>query len=81
MEFTVRTVAQLGAVLRGFRDAQGLTQQALGERAGLAQKSISAMEHAPERSSVARLFQLLSGLEVELVLRRRGKTPSAPAEW
>jgi HTH-type transcriptional regulator / antitoxin HipB len=75
MELPVRTPEQLASVLRGVRAERGLTQQELADRIGLLQKAISAMEHTPGKSSVDRLFKLLSGLGVELVLRDRAPSP------
>lgn len=77
MEYTITTLTQLGQVLEGCRKQQGLTQRELGARIGLLQKAISAVESNPSRTSVERLFRVLSALELELVLRdkRSGTSP------
>jgi HTH-type transcriptional regulator/antitoxin HipB len=76
MQYTITTLRQLGHVLAGFRKQMGMTQSELGARAGLLQKMISALEADPGRTSVARLFSILSALELELVL---GEKRAAPA--
>ncbi|HZN94119.1 MAG TPA: helix-turn-helix domain-containing protein [Myxococcales bacterium] len=78
--FTAQTAEQLGEILQGFRRQRGLSQRALGERIGVAQKAISAAERRPDHLTVRRLYQLLGALGVELALRDRG--PAAPrTEW
>ncbi|WP_158623707.1 helix-turn-helix domain-containing protein [Corallococcus llansteffanensis] len=78
--FSAQTPAQLGAVLRGYRRARGLTQDQLATRLGLTQKAISHAETYPDRLGVDRLFQILAGLNVEFVLRDR--TPQkTQSEW
>jgi HTH-type transcriptional regulator/antitoxin HipB len=75
MEYTITTPPQLGRVLEGCRKQQGVTQSQLGAKVGLLQKAISAFETDPSRTSVARLFRLLSALELELVLRDKRSAP------
>lgn len=82
-DFTVRTPEQLPALLQGFRKQAGLTQAATAMRLGVTQQTLSALERNADKVSAARLLQLLSILDVELVLRQRGasptsETPSAP---
>ena len=52
-----------GQLLKRYRIAAGLTQEALGERAGLSARGISDMERglrrAPYRDSITRLAQAL----------------------
>jgi HTH-type transcriptional regulator / antitoxin HipB len=81
VDFPVRTGDQLGAILRGFRRAQGLTQEQLASRLGLAQKAISYAERSPESMGVMRLFQLLAALNVELVLRDSQSKKPPPTDW
>ena len=83
MDFPIQTPRQLADVLRARRKRLALTQADAGAAVGLRAKTISAMESAPERSSILTFFKLLSALELELVLRP--KTPSADtpraSEW
>jgi HTH-type transcriptional regulator/antitoxin HipB len=75
MQYVVKTPRQLGQVLRGFRTERGLTQATLGASIGIAQNEISDFERDAERATIRKLFRMLSGLGVEIVLR----DPAAPA--
>jgi HTH-type transcriptional regulator/antitoxin HipB len=79
--FLAKTPAQLGAILRGYREEWKLTQKELAVRVGISQKAISLAETRPERMSLARLFQLLGVLEVELRLGRAARQAQSKGEW
>lgn len=70
-EYPVLTPYHLAQALRGFRKGQAMTQRDAAARGALLQKTVSALETAPERASIESLFKLLSALGVELVLRDR----------
>ncbi|HZC05153.1 MAG TPA: helix-turn-helix transcriptional regulator [Ktedonobacterales bacterium] len=59
----VRVTPPFGSLLRQYRLAQGLTQQELADRAGLARRGIDDLErgvhHAPYRDTVQRLVTAL----------------------
>ena len=78
--YPVKTPQQLGAVLQGCRKTHQLTQAQVGERIGLAQKEISKLEMNPATTSLARVFKVLSALELEFVVRERGVAGN-PSEW
>lgn len=44
MEYIARTPGQLGQILKGYRQQQGLSQQLVGERVGVRQSQISVIE-------------------------------------
>lgn len=71
----ITTSRQLGADLRNWRKQRRLTQAQVAESIGLAQKAVSALESHTGHVSIERLFQVLSALDLELVLRER-QTPS-----
>jgi HTH-type transcriptional regulator / antitoxin HipB len=71
---------QLAMVLNGFRKKRKLTQKQAAEKVGLLPKSISAMEHHPEKSSLESLFKLLSALGLELVIKPK-RTGQSDGEW
>ncbi len=77
MDYVIRTPAQLGQVLKGLRRDRRLTQAAVAARMGLLQSKVSTLEADPGKTSVDRLFRLLSALGMELVLREKGGTTSA----
>ena len=71
METIARTPQQLAQVLRAQRARKQLTQALAGKNVGLLQKTISALEQKPEKSSIESLFRLLSALGLELVIREK----------
>lgn len=87
MDYPVKTPEQLGSVIKGFRAARGMTQTELGEKTGLAQNAISELEREPGKSSLRRLYRLLSALGLEVVLRdasppeQRGKRAGSKQQW
>jgi HTH-type transcriptional regulator/antitoxin HipB len=81
MEFPIRTPNQLGAVLRGQRRKKKLTQADTGTKVGLRQNAVSTIEADSGRSSVGRLFKLLSALELELVVREKGQRKGTGEGW
>ena len=72
MDYAVRTPAQLGQVVKGVRRQRGLTQSAAGRRVGMLQGAVSLVEADPGKVSVAKLFRLLSALDLDLVVREKG---------
>lgn len=79
-EYPIKTAQQLGSVLQGYRRERGLTQKAVGDKVGLAQKAVSKIELAPERAGVSLIFKLLAALDLELVVRAKG-TRDRRSEW
>lgn len=79
-DYSIKTPEQLGSVLRGFRRDQSLTQSDLGAKCGLAQNAISQIEAEPGKASLTRIFKLLAALELEIVVRKRGK-PDRRSDW
>jgi transcriptional regulator with XRE-family HTH domain len=63
---------RLATLIRTLRKAQGLSQEALAERAGLHRNFISLIERGQNQPTVDTLFRLAAALEltaVELVAR------------
>ena len=80
-EQVIRVPAQLGVLLRGVRQQQGLSQQELALKAGgTSQARFSQLELQPGRFTVERLLLILAALDLELVVRPR-ETSTKPAEW
>ncbi len=79
-DYSIKTPQQLGSVLEGYRRNLGLTQKDIGAKVGLAQSVVSLLEKHPQRAGLARAFKLLAALDLELVVRPRGK-PSRQSEW
>lgn len=84
MQLRALTPEQLGAVLRGRRQALGLTQREVASQVGLLQKTVSGVETDPAGSSLTTLFKLLSALDLELVLEAKpgvGTRVGGGSEW
>jgi HTH-type transcriptional regulator/antitoxin HipB len=79
-DYSIKTPQQLGAVVAGYRKQQGRSQSEVGSKVGLAQSVVSLLEKSPQRAGLARIFKLLSALDLELVVRPRGKS-SRRSEW
>jgi len=80
-EQVIRAPAQLGVLLRGVRQQQGLSQQELALKAGgTSQARFSQLELQPGRFTVERLLLILAALDLELVVRPR-QSSNEPAEW
>ena len=80
-EQVIRVPAQLGMLLRGVRQQQGLSQQELALKAGgTSQARFSQLELQPGRFTVERLLLILAALDLELVVRPR-QSSIEPAEW
>ena len=75
----LRDATGLSQALRARRKALGLTQQELGQRAGLAAKHVSRIENGTHEPKVSTLFALVSALGLELALGETGKVASAPS--
>ena len=71
MNYPAKTPTQLGQLLKAFRLERRMTQAEVAARMGLDQAKISALEANPARTSVERIFRLLSVLGVDVVLSDR----------
>jgi len=68
-----RNEKQVGAILRRARKQAGLTQAELGDRTHLRQGTLSRLEAGEPAIQVRTLMAALSALDLELVVRPRGK--------
>ena len=80
MQRLANTPDQLARLLRSRRHELGMTQRDLAERAGLYQKTVSALENDPESRSVATLYRLLRALGLELALAPKPESPSSDGQ-
>jgi HTH-type transcriptional regulator/antitoxin HipB len=69
MDYLIQTPIQLASHLRSLRRVHKMTQAQLGSRVGLDQTRISKIEKDPRRISVEQLVQILSALNVRMVLQ------------
>ena len=88
----VQAPDQLSVHIRSLRKARGLTQAQLGERIGVKQVRVAAIESNPGSISVEQLLQVLHALDARLLLADTHtyaaavgspplKAKSPPADW
>ena len=75
----LRDATSLNQALRSRRKQLGLTQEELGQRAGLAAKHVSRIENGTHEPKVSTLLALVTALGLELILGETGKLVSTPA--
>ena len=80
MEQIARTSKQIGEAVRRRRKILKLTQQDLGETTGHHQPTISSLEAGEPGTKFRTLFDVLAGLDLELVIRPRTKASSKDIE-
>ena len=66
MNYVINTLDQLKPILVGFRKSNGLSQKALAEKLGISQQSYQALESAPQKVTLERLFKVLMALGIKL---------------
>ncbi len=71
MEILARTPNQLGQALRRARKQNGLSQQALAEKCGLWQETISKIERGLPGARIETILQITAALDLEIVVRQR----------
>ena len=79
-EQIARTPKQVGDALRRHRRSQGLKQKELGEKTNLRQATISGLEAGEPGTQLRTLFDALTALNMELVIRPRTKASTDEIE-
>ncbi|MDD2751066.1 helix-turn-helix domain-containing protein [Acidithiobacillus sp.] len=69
MDTPISTIADFSSVLKRLRLERSLTQKRLGEKLGLSQKRISAIEAHPEQVSLDQILTVLMALGAHLHVR------------
>jgi HTH-type transcriptional regulator/antitoxin HipB len=75
-----RTPKQVGNALRRRRRSQDLTQKNLGEKTGLRQATISRLEGGEPGTQLRTLFDLITALDLELLIRPRTRASNQKIE-
>ena len=84
MTYPIRTVGQLGPLLKQLRRAKRWSQLEFGKKIGLSQERISAIENHPERITFDRLLTILMALDAEVSVAPRHRMEPAtanPESW
>ncbi|MDX1836680.1 helix-turn-helix domain-containing protein [Legionella taurinensis] len=72
---------ELAILLRDQRKKLQLTQKEMGERVGLKQKTISALENNPENASIRTLQRVLAALEMDMQLTPKNAADETKMQW
>lgn len=67
----IRTVNELGAMVRRLRKQRGWTQDELAERAGISRRTLVAMEHGNPRGEIGIVVRVIAALDRELAIDER----------
>lgn len=73
MNELARDPKQLGNLLRRARKRQGMSQGALGSKAGLRQETISLIENGNPAAKIETILALLAALDLEFRVAPRSK--------
>jgi HTH-type transcriptional regulator / antitoxin HipB len=80
----IHSTAELAEFIRDCRKTRNISQADVGDRVGLRQETISSFENKPGSTKLATLFKLLSALDLELCVVRKGElkgTQGWDQEW
>ncbi len=80
MKQRARTSKQLGAIIRRERRKRQFTQAQLGQEIGLRQATISKLEAGEPATQLRTLLDVLTVLQLEIILEKRGKSSTKDIE-
>ncbi|CAE6752032.1 HipB protein [Nitrospira defluvii] len=80
MNDLARDPRQIGNLVRRARKRQGLSQAALGEKAGMRQETISLIETGHPAAKLQTILSVLAALDLELRIVPRSKARAADLE-
>jgi HTH-type transcriptional regulator/antitoxin HipB len=82
MSDLARDPKQIGNLIRRARKQRALSQQALGDQAGLRQETISLIENGNPAAKIETLLAVLAALELEFQIASRSKSgPGTRGYW
>ena len=73
MSDLARDPKQIGNLIRRARKRRGLSQGALGAKAGIRQETVSLLESGNETAKLETILKVLSALDLELRIAPRSK--------
>jgi HTH-type transcriptional regulator / antitoxin HipB len=73
MSDLARDPGQIGNLIRRARKRQGLSQQALGDKVGLRQETVSLIENGNPATRLETLLAVVAALDLELQIAARSK--------
>jgi HTH-type transcriptional regulator/antitoxin HipB len=73
MDIIIRTTRQIGDAIKRIRRQRNLTQEALGQKIHVRQATISKLESGEPATQLRILMDILSALDLELMIQPRSK--------
>jgi HTH-type transcriptional regulator/antitoxin HipB len=73
MEQLARSIDQIGNAIRRRRKLLKLSQEQVGQKTGIRQATISSLEAGDSAARLSTLLDILTALDLELVIRDRTK--------
>jgi HTH-type transcriptional regulator / antitoxin HipB len=67
----IRTVNELGVIIRRLRKERGWTQEELAERAGISRRTLIALEGGSPRGEIGIVMRVVAALDRELGIEGR----------
>jgi len=68
MNYTINSLDLLKPILIGFRKSNGFSQKVVAEKLGISQQSYQALESAPQKATLERLYKVFNILGIKLQL-------------
>ncbi|MBI38630.1 MAG: transcriptional regulator [Leptospiraceae bacterium] len=75
----ITSIESLGTMIRARRKELRMSQEELGQRIGVHQVTLSAIERGSARARLDTLLRVLSALDLELTLQTKGS--NAQVDW
>jgi len=76
MDYKIAMATQLSSLLKNTRKQLGFTQKEMGEKLGVSQVMVAKIEANPQGARFERILQMLSILQMDLIVRERKSKPA-----
>lgn len=77
----IHSPAEFAKLIKNQRKKLKLSQAEVGDLVGLKQKTISAIENAPENVKLSTVFRILSALDLEMKTTTKKDTNTITNQW
>jgi len=76
MEYKISMATQLSDILKSKRKILGRTQENMGKQLGISQRVFARNEAHPEKVNFARIVDIITELDMDLIVRERDTNSS-----
>ncbi len=77
----IRSPKELALLVLSQRNKLKLSQTEVGNSVGLKQKTISAFENKPEATKLDTLFQILSAVNLDIIIEPKNQRSNEKNKW